>query len=308
MQNKVFIARTKGALKSRAELGNLDINNYVILKLNDQARQNGVLKGLVNGIEDRDYKFLMVLKDFVVLTTEGGLRVDTGKLSENDYARELNTPEEETPGDKFVVDGVVKGVLSKVSKMKGLTDEERDVVTQALKSWGGHDAEDVGGEEFVDELGETKSSHSEEEEEEDEGEEEGEEVTKATTGADGVTRPDTQPFDADPDAAKVEARIASSNTKSVDGEEEEEEVTKSVRSRISKMSRENAKEQMMSTLKSFGSISEEEPVFQNKNQAQRFAQAYNSKVSGVERAEVAGASRHVRNRYGAKAKFVVALD
>lgn len=298
MKNKLFVARTKSALKSRAELNDINLNDYVIFKITDKARKNETLKSISENIGNEEFKYLMVLKDFVVLTTDGGLRVDTGALSENAYAQELNTPEEEAVGDKVVVEGVVKSAYNKVKKAKGLTDQERQVMLKALKSWGEHDGEEVSDdEEFVDELGEVKSQHGEEEEHEDKKHE-------------GKKHKDE---DDDSDTKSMDSHDKEGDKKDDDdGEDEnnddEEAVTKSARERLSQMTLKATRDDVMSNLKSFGSVTEDAPVFQNKSQAQRFAQTYNNRSQGVSRAEVVSADRHIRRRYGTRARFIVEIS
>lgn len=305
MNNKLFIARTKAALKSRAEINSLDLNNYVIFKITDKARQSASLKSLATGIDNPEYKYLMVLKDFVVITTDGGLQVDTSSLPENDYAQDLNTPEEEAPGDKYVVDGVCKSLLEKLPNIEGLTDEEREVATKALKSWGEHGGEEVSSEEeFVDELdenGEAKSQNTDDE-------------PRPSTKEDNTdTQDDEAPVEKKFEAAGVaKSESASDEDEDEDSEEETDEngeaVTKSARERLSRLSEANQREQVMAKLKSFGSLMEDKPVFQTKGNAQKFAQTYNNKVKDTSRAEVRSADRHTRRRYGTKARFIVDIN
>lgn len=280
--NKIFVARTRSALKSRAQLGNMDLNDYVILSLNDKARQNKVIKSVAPQVEDEDYKFIMLHKSFVVITTDGGLRVDTNMIGTNSYAEELNTPEEEAPGDKYVKEGKVKSILAKVAQVKGLSDEEKDTITDALKSWGEHHGEEVSkDEEFVDEL-EAKSQHTEDED-----------------------RPSTEE-DSDSDNPFVEKSAAAGEE-----DEDEDDVTKSlqsIREKVSGIVSPDVRSELISSLKSFGSIDPERPVFQSKHAAQRFSQVYNNKVSGTDRAEVEAADRHTRQRYGTKARFIVTFE
>lgn len=265
--NKIFVARTRSALKSRAQLGSLDLNDFVILKLNDKARKNSVIKSVVPQVEDEDYKFIMMHKSFVVITTDGGLSVNTNMIGKNSYAEELNTPEEEAPGDKFVVDGKVKSLLAKIAKTKDFSDDEKEELEEAVKSWGEHHGEEVSkDEEFVDELGETKSSHSEEDDEDED------------------------------------------ETKSKADDKDAEENLKSMRDQVRSIEAPDAKNDLMASLKSFGSIDDKAPVFQDKHAAARFVQVYNNKIAGTERAEVESADRHVRQRYGTKARFVVTFN
>lgn len=326
MNNKFFIARTKSALKSRAQVANLDLNNYVIFKITDKARNNASLKSLSENITDKNFKYLMVLKDFVVLTTEGTLRINAGALAENSYAAELNDPEHEVVGDKFVVDGVVKGIYDKVVKASDFSDSEKITLLKALKSWGEHDADTVSTQdEFVDELGETKSQHSDEEDDDGEetkgmyGNENDEEMKTIHAKDDDEKEPDDKKETKGMHAEKEDEEEMKSmhedkedeeddeETKGMHGqkEDEEDEVTKSMRQRISAMSTASIKDLLFASLKSYGSVAEDSPVFQNKNQAQKFAQSYNTKAHGVSRAEVTSADRHVRRRYGSRAKFIV---
>lgn len=270
MQNKLFIARTKGALKSRAEISQLDLNNYVIFSITDKARENETLKSLAQGITNPEYKYLMVHKSFVVITTDGKVNLNTASLAENSYAQDLNTPEVEIPGDKIVEDGVLKSVTAKIAQLKGLTDEEREVIAKALKSWGEHAGEEVTTEEeFVDELdtAEAKSTAAEDEKE-------------------GAEEAETE--DAD--------------------EKEEFFVSKSIRDRIDGLNSQTVTARLISTAKSFGSLADDALVFPSKGQAQRFAQNFNNKASGVTRASVAGADRVVRERFGTRAKFMVVIE
>lgn len=278
MQNKLFVARTKTALKSRAELHSLNINDYYLIPINDEVRGNKVMKSLVSTIDNAEYKYMLIQKSFCVITNEGKLQVNTNMLSENAYAQDLNTPEEEIPGDKVVSEGTLKNLLSKVSSME-LTDAEKETVTKALKSWGEHAGEEVPeSEEFVDEL-EQKTVEAEDESDEAEAE--------AETKAFGESE--------DADEAEVES--------------EDDAVTKSVKDRLAALSSDAGANALMANLKSFGSLSDDEAVFTSKAQARRFSQIYNSKVHGsTKRAEVAPAGRNVRQTFGTKAKFIVEVN
>ena len=119
--NKLFIARTKSGLEENFKFRGLDRSNYVIFHITDKVRENKVIKSLAGSVADENFKYMAVLKDFVVVTTEGAVSVNTPALAENEYARELNTPEEEAPGDKSVEDGQLKGIFSKLQKGQKLT-------------------------------------------------------------------------------------------------------------------------------------------------------------------------------------------
>lgn len=295
--DKVFIARSRSALKARAQYQGLDLNDYVIFNLNDKARKNETLKSVVPNITEDEYKFLMVHKSFVVITTDGGLRVSTSMIGENEYANELNTPEEEAPGDKFVSEGVVKSVLDKLPNLKGLSDSEKETITAALKSWGEHKAEELSGKsgdlgkkgeskfEFVEELDKNDPAKKES------GAAEGSHATTKTVESDEGEEDEKEDEDEDEEKEKGETKSLAS-----------------LQERLNQLTGASAREELLANLKSLGSISEEEPIFQSKHAAHRFAQTYNNSASDSRRAEVAPANRHIRKMHGTRARFVVEFN
>lgn len=312
---KIFVARTRSALKSRAQLGNLDLNNYVILKLNQQARENKVIKSVIPQVEDDDYKYIMIHKSFVVITTDGKLNVDTNMIGKNQYAEDMNTPEEEKPGDKYVSEGTIKSLLSKVSNTKDFDKKEKEVLSRALKNWGEHAGDEVSKEdEYVEGL---EASDDTVKLDPDVGDEPG-----PTEPKQGSTKSQNVEEDSggekrdsvkeDTDTENDDRTEKSEAAKDEDDEDEEKVETlkalSAMREKVRNLDSPDVKNELLSNLKSFGSIDPTAPVFQSKHAAARFSQIYNNKVNGVEKAEVQAADRHVRKRYGTRARFIVSFE
>lgn len=105
MNKLIFAARTREALKSYAQLNNLNPNNYVLVEVPEALRQNKVVKSLAQNITNPDVKYVMVHKSCVTVTHNGKPALNVTALSENSYASSLNKPETEQIGDKTVGKG-----------------------------------------------------------------------------------------------------------------------------------------------------------------------------------------------------------
>lgn len=105
MNKLIFAARTREALKSYAQLNNLNPNNYVLVEIPDALRQNKVVKSLAQNITNPDVRYVMVHKSCVTVTHNGKPALNVTALSENSYASSLNKPETEQIGDKTVGKG-----------------------------------------------------------------------------------------------------------------------------------------------------------------------------------------------------------
>lgn len=117
MNKLIFAARTREALKSYAQLNNLNPNNYVLVEIPEALRQNKVVKSLAQNITNPDVKYVMVHKSCVTVTHNGKPALNVTALSENSYASSLNKPESEKIGDKTVgKGGTLKSMVADIYK------------------------------------------------------------------------------------------------------------------------------------------------------------------------------------------------
>lgn len=135
MNKLIFAARTREALKSYAQLNNLNPNNYVLVEVPDALRQNKVVKSLAQNITNPDVKYVMVHKSCVTVTHNGKPALNVTALSENSYASSLNKPETEQIGDKTVgKGGTLKSIVADIYR-SNLPEQQKLAALGKIKSF-----------------------------------------------------------------------------------------------------------------------------------------------------------------------------
>jgi hypothetical protein len=135
MNKLIFAARTREALKSYAQLNNLNPNNYVLVEVPEALRQNKVVKSLAQNITNPDVKYVMVHKSCVTVTHNGKPALNVTALSENSYASSLNKPEAEQLGEKTVgKGGTLKSLVADIYN-SNMSNDEKMSALQELKSF-----------------------------------------------------------------------------------------------------------------------------------------------------------------------------
>lgn len=290
---KLAVARTKEALKSFAKLQNSSEDNYVFLKITDNLRNNKILKSLDKNIQSKDYSYMMVLKDFVVITSEGSLKLNVQKLAENAEAKELNTPDVEKIGDKVVEEGVLKSKALKELESGKLSKESKDYIAKILKGIDAGRSEDVpSGEEFVKEL--DKKTMDEEDAD-----------VKSEQASEKDEQHDEKREKINEEKTKS-APAESEEDKEEEGKEKDKEkavTTKSIRDIMAEFTKDEVKHLMTVTK----SLSTDEPVFRDRQAAKVFATKYNSR-NPQKKAVVVPAGVEEKRKYGNRAKVKVVFE
>jgi len=141
----IKLARSKEALlleaKRIAKSQGLSPNDFVVLPLTENLRKHPKMKSLAPDVAEPVYRFVLVQKsvggkDFVILQTDGKLRIDFNLLPENPMAKEMNQPirQDAASGDKVDVN---PGDSASATTTKSVADEE-----EAKVKCKGEDCED----------------------------------------------------------------------------------------------------------------------------------------------------------------------
>jgi uncharacterized membrane protein len=308
LKSMLYVARTKSSLETI--LDSVEGNDYVIVPLTEEIRQK--LKAYQPKVENEQYKYVALHKSLVDVSRDAKLVLRLEKLKENETSKqnEHNEPKVEQ-AQGVVKDGKVKSltseimdedvevetkakeklptlseVMSKVARGEKLTAVERHILSVALdatkdsKSTTKEEREeakrDLENEEISEKTKETlrKEFGSGEDKEEKEVEDVNEQKTLSATSS---------------TAQAVEAEDMEPKKEEKEEEKEDEEKLKS----------------WNSLLKSFGSLDPNVPIFNSKQEADRFARHYKLYYG---QAVVRPAGLKEVRVYGSKAKYVVDVE
>lgn len=98
----LYLFRTKEALKSYIQLKNIDVNKYVVVPIPSHLRDNRYLKSLNFNISNPSFKYMMVLKAFVAVTSGATPVLKVKQLKENEDAKKNNNSHSEKKNPEFV--------------------------------------------------------------------------------------------------------------------------------------------------------------------------------------------------------------
>jgi len=307
LKSMLYVARTKSSLETI--LDSVEGSDYVIVPLTEEIRQK--LKAYQPKVENEQYKYVAIHKSLVDVSRDAKLVLRLEKLKENETSKqnEHNEPKVEQ-AQGVVKDGKVKSlsselmdedvdvetkaeeklptlseVMSKVAKGEKLSKLERHILSVAL-----------------DAAKDSKSTTHEEREEakRDLENEELSEKTKETLHKEfGGGGEDEGKDELLEDLNEQKTLSATSSTaQAVESEdmepkkEEEKEDEEKLKS-------------WTSLLKSFGSLDPNTPIFNSKQEADRFARHYKLYYG---QAVVRPAGLKEVRTYGAKAKYVVDIE
>lgn len=368
MNKLIFAARTREALKSYAQLNNLNPNNYVLVEIPDALRQNKVVKSLAQNITNPDVRYVMVHKSCVTVTHNGKPALNVTALSENSYASSLNKPETEQIGEKTVGKGgtlksmvadiynsnlpndkkmqalsylksivnaqkaraletTVKNVVSdiensnlgkaeKIATLKSIANYFRTpevTARTALKSI----LSDVNQsnlplelKNFLFSVIKSYDSRSQAISRKDEFVTRASNKTMDNMAGSSISSPMTMSMkDKDEDDEKHDSKKHDKKKKTDKHDKDDKEVTKSFGSLGSKvLPKRDLEGENRQLLKSLGSLSEDEGLFNNMHMARRYARLFNEKIASPnQRAEVASPSIKDVQRFGKRVKARVNL-
>lgn len=100
--NSLYLFRTKEALKSYIQLKNIDTNKYVVVPIPNHLRDNRYLKSVNFNISNPNFRYMMVLKDFVGLTDSAKPVLKVKELKQNEDAKKNNDSHSEKKNPEFV--------------------------------------------------------------------------------------------------------------------------------------------------------------------------------------------------------------
>lgn len=308
-QKTIYVARTKEALKGYLELYNLDPNEYVIIPIQDNVRKNEKIKSLAPKVEDKEYKYMMVNKSIIEITTDAKLVLKPEKLDENPANKQNTDNEPEIESAKETVkDGKLKSMHSKEeptleaimekAKEGSLGEKEKEMLCFAL--------------EVAKHLGKLS-----EEEYQDldrmvkEGEVDVTRLEQVFSGSEEM--PDASPMDTA--VQKNEEPMDMSGLPELEPEPMPEEKTMTAgASEAQALEKEDMEpkdddeeeEEMKKLLKTFNSLDDEVPVFMEKQSAIKFLREYQNRTKS--RAVLLPAGNKYQRIYGNKAKFIVEIE
>lgn len=350
MNKLIFAARTREALKSYAQLNNLNPNNYVLVEVPDAIRQNKVVKSLAQNITNPDVRYVMIHKSCVTVNRNGVPSLNVTALSENSYASTLNKPDTEQIGDKTVGQGgTLKSIVSDIYN-SNLTKKGKMAALKSLKSFVNQRKQEAFNNILKSAVADVERSNL--------GKNEKLAIFKSLSSYVAPFTPKTVTLEtalksilsdvnqsnlplqiknilfnvvqkgmdyssrsqAIPEADQVVTRknvptkknmgtMDTTTTLSANSEMEEEKSAKSKKTvQKSLFAQRDLVEENRALLKSLGSLSEEEGLFNNMHMARRYARLFNEKIaSPSQRAEVASPSVKDVQRYGKRVKARVNL-
>jgi hypothetical protein len=304
LKSMFYVARTKSSLETI--LDSLEDKDYVIVPLTEEIRQK--LKAYQPKVENEQYKYIAIHKGLVDVTRDAKLVLRLEKIKENETSKqnEHNEPEvEHVQG--IVKEGKVKSlsselmdedvdvetkaeekfptlseVMSKVAKGEKLSKLERHILSVAL-----------------DAAKDSKSTTHEEREEakRDLENEELSEKTKETLHKEfgsGEEKSELEDVNEQKTLSATSSTVQAVESEDMEPRKEEDE----------KEDEEKLKS-WTSLLKSFGSLDPNVPVFNSKQEADRFARHYKLYYG---QAVVRPAGLKEVRVYGSKAKYVVDIE
>ena len=309
LKSMLYVARTKSSLETI--LDSVEGIDYVIVPLTEEIRQK--LKAYQPKVENEQYKYVALHKSLVDVSRDAKLVLRLEKLKENETSKqnEHNEPKVEQ-AQGVVKDGKVKSltselmdedvdvetkaeeklptlseVMSKVAKGKKLNKLERHILSVAL-----------------DAAKDSKSTTQEEREEakRDLENEEISEKTKETLYKEFGGGHEAKGEDKDVSLEDVnEQKTLSADSSVVQAVESEDMEPKKEKEKED----EEKLKSWTSLLKSFGSLDPNTPIFNSKQEADRFARHYKLYYG---QAVVRPAGLKEVRAYGSKAKYVVDIE
>jgi uncharacterized membrane protein len=309
LKSMLYVARTKSSLETI--LDSLEDRDYVIVPLTEEIRQK--LKAYQPKVENEQYKYIAIHKSLVDVSRDAKLVLRLEKLKENETSKqnEHNEPEVEQ-AQGVVKDGKVKSLSSE------LMDEDVDVETKAEEKFPTLSdlmSKIARGEKLsklerhilsvaLDVAKDSKSTTHEEREEakRDLENEELSEKTKETLHREFGGGHEAKEEDKDVSVEDVnEQKALSADSSAVQAVESEDMETKKEKEKED----EEKLKSWASLLKSFGSLDPNTPIFNSKQEADRFARHYKLYYG---QAVVRPAGLKEVRTYGSKAKYVVDIE
>ncbi|MEM3368576.1 MAG: hypothetical protein QXP88_00560 [Thermoproteota archaeon] len=319
-QKTIYVARTKEALKGYLDLYNLDPNEYIIIPIQDNVRKNEKIKSLAPKVEDKDYKYMMVNKCIVEITTDAKLVLKPEKLDENPANKQNTDNEPEIESAKEAVkDGKLKSMHSKEeptletimekAKEGSLGEKEKEMLCFALevaKHLGKLSEEEYQDLDKMVKEGEVDTTRLEQVFS---GGAEMPEATPMDTAPMGEvmlkdeevmgvpTLPETEPELLPEEKTMTAGSAGAEALEKEDMEPKEEEKDEED---------EEKEKEMKKLLKTFNSLDDEIPVFMEKQSAIKFLREYQNRTKS--RAVLLPAGSKYQRIYGNKAKFIVEVE
>lgn len=317
-QKTIYVARTKEALKGYLDLYNLDPNEYIIIPIQDNVRKNEKIKSLAPKVEDKDYKYMMVNKCIVEITTDAKLVLKPEKLDEN-HANKQNTDNE--PEIESAKETVKDGKLKSMHSKEGTTLE--DIIEKAKEGSLGEKEKEMLF--FALEVAKHLGKLSEEEYKDldkmlRKGDVDADRLEQVFSGADEM--PEATTIDAAPleEAMLKDEAVMDVPTLSEEEPEmrSEEKTMTAVSTGAEALEREDMEpkeedkedeekeREMKKLLKTFNSLDDEIPIFMEKQSAIKFLREYQNRTKS--RAVLLPAGSKYQRIYGNKAKFIVEIE
>ncbi len=304
LKSMLYVARTKSSLETI--LDSLEDRDYVIVPITEEIRQK--LKSYQPKVENEQYKYIAVHKSLVDVTKDAKLVLRLEKLKENETSKQNEHNEPKVEHVQGVVkDGKVKSlsselmdedvdvetkaeeklpeklptlseVMSKVAKGKKLNRLERHILSVAL-----------------DAVKSSKSTTKEEREEarRDLENEEISEKTRETLHKEFGSEKDDEDMEEQKTLSATDSTVQAVESEDMEPQKEDEKED------------EEKLKSWNSLLKSFGSLDPNTPIFNSKQEADRFARYYKLYYG---QAVVRPAGLKEVRTYGSKAKYVVDIE
>ncbi len=333
LKGMLYFARTKEALKTLLLANRHELEDFVIVKIPNELRKNEIVKSLYPKVENEEYLYVAVNKSVVDVTLEGKVVLSIEKLvsaiKENETSKQNeNNVAHVEAGKEVVKDGKLEK-SSGESGSGGKLQEELKMEKLTTKSMSDKESKE-----------ENKKDEKDEKKKEDEKEEElptlhdvmskvakGEKLSKVerhilSVALDAVkdeTRTTAQEREVAKNDLHSDSELSDATkdvlTREFGTKEEEDKALTATTPSVEALEKEDLEPDVLPVTKSLvrellvanKSLSLDEPVFDNKHDATRFARMYNLKAEGT-RAYVVSASLPEKRKYGNKVKYVVKFE
>lgn len=312
----LYLGRTKEALKSLILVNGKELKDFVIVKIPDSLRKNEVIKSLYPKVENKEYVYIAVHKSVVEVTVEGKVVLSLEKLLSKVEENETSKQNENNvayieAGKEVVKDG----------KLEKSSEEKRQ--SGSLQ------------EEIHKEVVVTKSKHSEKNEEEDSNIPTVDDVIEKLKRKNILTNEEkaalvnalrvieefmqdklTEEQQANLSTAITDVDTALSSEEPSEEDTSKEKALEATSATVEALESEDLEPGVVPVTKSISeyekflslkSVDGQNPVFESKHDAARYARLYNLHNEN-KKAVVLPASISEKRKYGSKAKYVVVFE
>ena len=312
----LYLGRTKEALKSLILVNGEELKDFVIVKVPDSLRKNEVIKSLYPKVENKEYVYVAVHKSVVEVTVEGKVVLSLEKLlskvEENETSKQNeNNVAHIEAGKEVVKDGKLEKSSGETGQSGSLREEiHKEVVVTKSKHSEDNEKEDSNIPTLDDVIEKLKQKNILTNEE-----------RAALVNALRVIEEFMQDKLTDEQKANLSTAISDVDT-ALSSEEpskedtSEEKALEATSATVEAVESEDLEPEVVPVTKSLSeyekflslkSVDGQNPVFESKHDAARYARLYNLHNEN-KKAVVLPASMEEKRKYGTKAKYVVVFE